>query len=159
MSWVYNDVHSNNLIKGDHPMSEENKALMRRQTEEVFSKHNPGAVDEFYAPDFVSHNAPPGMPNDREGLKALAGMYLGAFPDLKVTSDFQLAEGDKVVMRWTATGTHTGELMGIPATGKSIKMTGIGIQRIAGGKIVEEWFESDQMGLMQQLGVVPAPGG
>jgi predicted ester cyclase len=86
-------------------------------------------------------------------------MYLGAFPDLKVTSDFQVAEGDKVVMRWTGTGTHTGELMGIPATGKRIEMTGIGIQRIAGGRIVEEWVESDQMGMMQQLGVVPPPGG
>jgi steroid delta-isomerase-like uncharacterized protein len=140
-------------------MSEENKALQRRQTEEVFNKHNPDAVDEFFAPDYVSHNAPPGMPNDREGLKALVAMYVGAFPDLKVTSDFQLAEGDKVVMRWTARGTHTGELMGIPATGKRIEMTGISIQRIAGGKIVEEWDESDQMGMMQQLGVVPPPGG
>jgi len=140
-------------------MSEDNKALARRQLEEVFNKHNPGAVDEFYAPDFVNHNAPPGMPNDRAGVKAIAAMYLGAFPDVKVTSDFQLAEGDKVVMRWTGTGTHTGELMGIPATGKRIEMTGISIQRIAGGKIVEEWVESDQMGLMQQLGVVPAPAG
>ena len=140
-------------------MSEENKALMRRELEEVWNKHNPDAVDEIYAPDLVNRSAPPGMPNDREGFKALVGINLGAFPDLKVTSDFQLAEGDKVVMRWTATGTHTGELMGIPATGKRIKMTGIGIVRVAAGKITELWIESDQMGLMQQLGVVPAPGG
>jgi steroid delta-isomerase-like uncharacterized protein len=140
-------------------MSEANKALMRRQLEEVFNKHNPGAVDEFFAPDYVNHNAPPGLPGGRDGLKAFAAMYFSAFPDLKVTSDFQLAEGDKVVMRWTATGTHTGELMGIPATGKQIKTTGISIARVAGGKIVEEWNESDQMDLMQQLGVVPAPGG
>jgi len=139
-------------------MSEENKALARRQLEEVFNKHNPDAVDEFFAPDFVNHNTPPGMPNDRESLKALVAMYLGAFPDLEVASDFQLAEGDKVVMHWTGRGTHTGELMGIPATGKRIEMTGIGIQRIAGGKIVEEWVESDQMGMMQQLGVIPTPG-
>jgi steroid delta-isomerase-like uncharacterized protein len=140
-------------------MSEENKALQRRVVEEVFNKHNPGVIDELFAPDYVSHNAPPGLPNDREGVKAFAAMYFGAFPDLKVTSDFQVAEGDIVVMRWTATATHTGELMGIPATGKRTKMTGITTQRIAGGKIVEEWNESDQMGLMQQLGVVPAPGG
>jgi steroid delta-isomerase-like uncharacterized protein len=140
-------------------MSEENKAIQRRVVEEVFNKHNPGAVDQFFAPDYVSHNAPPGLPNDREGVKALATMYFGAFPDLKVTSDFQVAEGDIVVMRWTATATHSGELMGIPATGKRTKMTGITTQRIAGGKIVEEWNESDQMSLMQQLGVVPAPGG
>lgn len=140
-------------------MSEENKALTRRQLEEVFNKHNPDAVDEFFAPDYVNHNAPPGLPGGRDGLKALVAMYLGAFPDLKVTSDFQLAEGDKVVMRWTATGTHSGELMGIPPTGKRTKTTGISIARVAGGKIVEEWNESDQMDLMQQLGVVPAPGG
>ena len=140
-------------------MSEENKALTRRQLEEVFNKHNPGAVDQFFGPDYVNHSALPGMPNDRDGLKASVSGFLSAFPDLKVTSDFQVAEGDKVVMRYTATGTHTGELMGMPATGKRVHMTGISIARVAGGKIVEEWNEADMMGMMQQLGVVPAPGG
>jgi steroid delta-isomerase-like uncharacterized protein len=140
-------------------MSEENKALVRRQLEEVFNKHNPGAVDQFFGPDYVNHSALPGMPNDRDGLKASVSGFLSAFPDLKVTSDFQVAEGDKVVMRYTATGTHTGELMGMPATGKRVHMTGISIARVAGGKIVEEWNEADMMGMMQQLGVVPAPGG
>jgi len=139
-------------------MSEENKAVMRRQLEEVWHQHNPDAVDELYAPDYVNHTAPPGMPNDRQGAKAPAAMYLAAFPDVKVTSDFLVAEGDKVVNRWTATGTHTGELMGIPATGKRVKTTGITIARVADGKIEELWIESDQMGVMQQLGVVPAPG-
>jgi steroid delta-isomerase-like uncharacterized protein len=139
-------------------MSEENKSLQRRETEEVFNKHNPAAIDEFFAPDFVSHNAPPGTPNDREGLKTLVGAYFGAFPDLKVTIELQVAEGDKVVGYWTMTATHSGELMGIPATGKRVKLTGVSIMRIAGGKIVEEWNEADQMSLMQQLGVVPAPG-
>ncbi len=140
-------------------MSEANKALMRRELEEVWNQHNPDAVDEIYALDFVNRSAPPGMPDDRAGLKALVGMNLGAFPDLKVTSDSLVAEGDKVVHHWTATGTHKGELMGIPATGKRVKMTGIAIVRIAGGKIAELWMESDQMGMMQQLGVVPAPAG
>ena len=140
-------------------MSEENKALVRRQLEEVFNKHNPGAVDQFFGPDYVNHSALPGMPNDRDGLKASVSGFLSAFPDLKVTSDFQVAEGDKVVMRYTAIGTHTGELMGMPATGKRVHMTGISIARVAGGKIVEEWNEADMMGMMQQLGVVPAPGG
>ena len=140
-------------------MSEENKALMRRELEEVWNKHNPDAVDEFYAPDLVNHSAPPGMPNDREGFKAFVGMNLGAFPDVKVTIDILVAEGDKVISRWTGTGTHTGELMGIPATGKRIEMTGITIVSVADGKIAEFWMESDQMGLMQQLGVVPPPGG
>jgi steroid delta-isomerase-like uncharacterized protein len=140
-------------------MSEANKALMRRELEEVWNKHNPDAVDEIYAPGFVNHSAPPGMPNDREGFKAFVGINLGAFPDVKVTSDSLVAEGDKVVNRWTAIGTHTGELMGIPATGKRITMTGITIVRVADGKITEFWMESDQMGMMQQLGVVPALGG
>jgi steroid delta-isomerase-like uncharacterized protein len=146
-------------MKGDHPVSEENKALMRRELEEVWNKHNPDAVDEIYAPDFVNHSAPPGMPNDREGFKAFVGANLGAFPDVKVTIDTLVAEGDKVVSRWTGTGTHTGELMGIPATGKQVNMTGITIVRVADGKIAEFWMESDQMGMMQQLGVVPPPGG
>ena len=135
-------------------MSEENKALQRREMEEVWNQKNLAAIDEFYAPDFVNHSAPPGMPHDLEGLKALIGMYFGAFPDLQLTAEFQVAEGDKVVVRWIVTGTHTGELMGIPATGKSIRTTGIAINRIVGGKIAEVWFESDQMDMMQQLGVI-----
>jgi predicted ester cyclase len=75
-----------------------------------------------------------------------------------VTIELQVAEWDKVVGYWTMTATHGGELMGIPATGKRVKLTGVSIMRIAGGKIVEEWNEADQMSLMQQLGVVPAPG-
>jgi steroid delta-isomerase-like uncharacterized protein len=140
-------------------MSEENKALLRRYFEEAWNKHNPDAVEGFYAPDLVNHSAPPGMPNDRAGLKAGLGMFLGAFPDVKVMSDFLVAEGDKVVSRWTMTATHTGEWLGTPATGKRIEMTGITIARVAGGKIAEVWFESDQMAMMQQLGVIPAPGG
>ena len=140
-------------------MSEENKALLRREIEEVWNKHNPDAVDEFFAPDLVNHSAPPGMPNDREGVKAGLGMFLGAFPDVKVASDFMLAEGDKVAVHFTMRATHTGEWLGIPATGKRINMTGIVIVRIAGGRIAELWTETDQMGMMQQLGLVPAPGG
>ena len=139
-------------------MSEENKALLRREIEEVWNKHNPDAVDEFFAPDLVNHSAPPGMPNDREGVKAGLGMFLGAFPDVKVTADFMLAEGDKVAMHFAMRATHTGEWLGIPATGKRINMTGIVIVRIAGGRIAELWTESDTMGMMVQLGVVPAPG-
>lgn len=94
-----------------------------------------------------------------EGTKAFTGMYRSAFPDTKMTIDLQIAEGDKVTTRWTAHGTHKGELMGIPATGKQVTITGVGIDRIAGGRIVETWGEFDLMGMMQQLGVVPSPGG
>jgi steroid delta-isomerase-like uncharacterized protein len=138
-------------------MSEENKALQYHQTDEIWNKHNLDAIDRFYAADFVSHNSPPGM-RDREGIKALISMYLSAFPDLKVKNVQQLADGDNVISRWKATGTHTGELMGIPATGKKIETHGISIVRIEDGKVAEVWNETDQMDMMQQLGVAAGPG-
>jgi steroid delta-isomerase-like uncharacterized protein len=139
-------------------MSKENKAVLRRQLEEVWNKHNLDAIDEFYAPDYVNHDAPPGFPGDRDGLRTLIGMYLSAFPDLKVTNEDEFADGDTVITRWTATGTHTGQFGEIPATGKRIQTHGISISRIAGGKIRDSWSESDQMDMMQQLGVMPPPG-
>ena len=139
-------------------MSEENKAIQRRSHEDIWDKHNPLAVDEHYASDFINHSAPPGVPADREGLKGLISMYFGAFPDLKVTNEFVLADGDKVIIRWNATGMHTGPLGDIAATGNKITTHGISIAQIADGKIVAAWNESDQMDLMQQLGVIPAPG-
>ena len=138
-------------------MSEENKALIRRFYEEVWNDKNLDAIDELVAADSVDHELPPGLPPGREGAKAFVGMYLGAFPDTRITIEDIVAEGDRVVTRWSATGTHTGELMGIPATGKQINVTGLDINRISGGKSAEHWGQFDQMGLMQQLGVVPAP--
>ncbi len=85
-------------------------------------------------------------------------MYLTAFPDLHFTIEDIVAEGDTVVVRSTARGTHQGELMGIPLTGKQVAVSGISITRIANGKAVEEWFNGDDLGLLQQLGVVPAMG-
>lgn len=140
-------------------MSAENKALARRVFEEMWNKSNLDAVDAIYAPDVVNHELPPGMPEGIEGTKAYFGMFISAFPDTQMTVEDQIAEGDRVVTRWTARGTHTGELMGIPATGKQVTVTGINVDRIAGGRIVEEWGEFDMMGMMQQLGVVPTPGG
>lgn len=139
-------------------MSEENKAIARRSFDEVWNQGNLAAIDEIYAPDVVNHTLPPGLPPGVEGGKAFTGMYLSAFPDTKMTIELQIAEGDKVVTRWKAQGTHKGELMGIPATGKQVTVTGIVIDRIVGGRIVESWGEFDQMGMMQQLGVVPTPG-
>lgn len=139
-------------------MYEENKALARRLFEDIWNKGDLDAFDEIYAPDIVNHTLPPGIPQGIEGNKMFTKMYLTAFPDTKMTIDLQIAEGDKVVTRWHAEGTHKGELMGIPATGKQATVTGIVIDRIAGGRIVESWGEFDQMGMMQQLGVVPTPG-
>lgn len=135
-------------------MSEENKAILRRLDEEVWNKGELSAVDELCTPDLVIHKLPPGMPSGSEGVKAMVSTYRGAFPDLKVANDFVLAEVAMVASGWTVRGTQNGELMGIPATGKQIEITGITVARIAGGKIVEMWNESDQLDLMQQLGVI-----
>ncbi|MFC2031425.1 ester cyclase [Chloroflexota bacterium] len=136
-------------------MSEANKAISDHMAEEVWSQGNLDAVDELCAPDVVLHGALPGMPSGREGIKAIVSMYRDAFPDFKVTNEFVMAEGDMVASRWSTSATHKGELMGIPATGNQVSTTGISISRIVEGKIVEVWSESDQMDLMQQLGVAP----
>ena len=138
---------------------DENKALVRRFTEEVFGKRNPAAIDEFLADDFVLHAAPPGVTPDREGYKQWINTVFAAFPDLQSTTEDKIAEGDKVVLRVTNHYTHKGEYMGIAPTGKRVTVTAIIIQRIEGGKIVEMWHEMDALGLMQQLGVFPPPGG
>jgi predicted ester cyclase len=118
-------------------MSEENKATVRRLMDEVWNQGNLDAIDESLAPDFVNHDAPPGLPSDREGFKQLAVMYKAAFPDMHLHVEDQLAEGDMVVSRWSAHGTHQGELMGIAPTGKEVTVTGIDIDRFEGGQIVE----------------------
>jgi steroid delta-isomerase-like uncharacterized protein len=133
----------------------ENKAVSRRVVEEIFNGGNLDLADELYAPDYVLHD--PSLPEDLhgpEGLKQYAGMNLGAFPDARVTVEDQIAEGDMVVSRWTATGTHTGELMGIPPTGRYVEVSGITINRFSGGRIAEDWYQSDDLGMMRQLGVM-----
>ena len=138
-------------------MSEENKRISRRVAEEVFSAGNVDVVDELVAENFVNHDpaAPPDLPPGREGLKALARFYKSAFPDAQITVEDQVAEGDRVVTRYSARGTHEGDFAGMPATGKQVAGTGITIDRIEGGKIVESWNQFDQLGLLQQLGGVP----
>jgi steroid delta-isomerase-like uncharacterized protein len=138
--------------------TEDNKALMRRWYEEVFNQKNIAAIDEFVAPNVVDHLVPPGMPGGIEGTRQGVNMYLTAFPDLHLTIEDMIAEGDKVVDRQTARGTHQGAFMGIPPTGKQVTVTAMNISRIADGKIVEHWVELDTLGMLQQLGVVPMPG-
>ena len=137
--------------------AEVNKAVSRRVAEEIFNGGNLDLADELYAPDYVLHD--PSLPEDLhgpEGIKQYAAMSLGASPDARVTVEDQVAEGDKVVSRWTATGTHTGELMGIAPTGRSIEISGITINRFSGRKIAEDWYQSEDLGMMQQLGVIPS---
>jgi len=139
--------------------TEQNKALVRQMVEEIFNRGNMSRADEFLAPDFVEREElPPGIPRDREGVKQLTIMLRSAFPDFKATIDDLVAEGDKVVIRQTWSGTHKGEFMGIPPTGKSVSFGVIDIIRMAGGKGVEHWGQMDSMGLMQQLGAIPTPG-
>ena len=136
---------------------EENKAIIRRWTE-VWHTGNVAAVDEFVTPDYVRHD--PNVPEVRgpEAEKQLIMMYLTAFPDLRFSIEDILAEGDMVVTRLTAHGTHQGELLGIPATGKQVAVPAMEIYRITGGKIAEQWVIADVLRMMQQLGVIPAPG-
>jgi steroid delta-isomerase-like uncharacterized protein len=113
-------------------------------------------VEEVYAPDYVGHD--PAMPEDVhgvEGAREFCGMYINAFPDAEITVEDQVAEGDKVVTRWTARGTHRGELLGVPPSGNRVEVTGVTISRIEGGKIVEEWDNYDALGMMQQIGAIP----
>jgi predicted ester cyclase len=138
--------------------TEDNKALVRRFYEEVINKKKTAAIDEFIDPNQVDHAAPPGIPGGIEGAKQVIAMYLTAFPDLHFTVEDMIAEGDKVVARITARGMHQGTFMSIPPTGKQVTVTAIEIIRIAGSKFVEHWMELDALGLLQQLGAVPAPG-
>ena len=140
-------------------LTETNKTVARRFLEEVWNKGNLAVLNEITAKDHVNSGPGtlPGLPAGPEGAKQLVTVYRNAFPDVHFTIDEQIAEGDKVVTRWTARGTHKGELLGIPATGKSSTVTGIGVDRIVNGKIVESWGIFDQFGMMQQLGVIPTP--
>ena len=131
----------------------DNKAIARYLTEEIFNKGNMNAADEIISPDFTHHD-----PNTREfssgpaGYKQFVQRYRLAFPDLQITIEQQVAEGDLVVDRWTGRGTQQGELMGVAPTGKQVSITGITIHRISGGKIVETWNNFDSLSMMQQLG-------
>jgi steroid delta-isomerase-like uncharacterized protein len=139
--------------------TEQNKAIFRRMVEEIFNRGNMNLVDEFLAPDFIEREElPPGIPPGREGVKQMTIMFRSAFPDFKATIDDMIAEGDKVVVRMTWSGTHKGEFMGISPTGKSVSFGVIDIVRFAGDKFVEHWGMMDSTSMMQQLGAVPAPG-
>src|SRR5215212_1831072 len=152
--------HAYDGKKGGLYMSEEeNKALTRRSWE-IVTKGSldtlEDALQEVYADDIVMHE-PDEDVHSIEGLKQFVSMIRSALPDLHITLEDDIAEGDKVVSRWRAQGTHQGELMDIAATGNEVAITGITIHRVEEGKIVEEWENWDALGLMQQIGAVPFP--
>ncbi len=131
-----------------------NRDLAVRFTDEAWNGGNLDLIDELFTADYVGHDAPRPEPvHGPEGMKDFLRMYRGAFSDAHITLDDIIVAGDKVVTRWTGTGTHDGNLMGIPPTGKSVAFTGIRIFRVADGKIAEGWVNWDTFGLMRQLGV------
>ncbi|MEE9459587.1 MAG: ester cyclase [Candidatus Bathyarchaeia archaeon] len=137
---------------------EANKVLVRRFVEEVQSQHKLTTVDEIMDPNMIDHAAQPSSLNSVETFKKFFSGMLIAFPDIKVDIHNQVAEGDKVVTHKTFHGTHKGEFMGIPPTGKKVALEVIDIFRIAGGKFAEHWAVIDMMSMMQQLGVIPPMG-
>lgn len=138
--------------------TEENRARVHRFYEEVFNRKNMTALDELIDPQVVDHSAPAGAPGGIEGARQFASMLLSAFPDAHFVVEDLIAEGDQVVARLTQSGTHLGIFLGIPPTGKRVTVTGIEIFRLAGGKFVEHWNNYDDLGLFQQLGVLPPIG-
>lgn len=138
--------------------SEENKALVRRQFERIWNDGNLAVIDELYASSYTNHDpADPGQAPGPAGFTQRVGLYRNALPDLHLTIEDQVAEADMVVTRWTASGTHKGDLLGIPPTGKSVSVTGMLISRIEGGRFIEEWVNWDTLGLLRQVGAVPVP--
>src|SRR5271169_6862202 len=141
--------------KGEHPMSEHNKAIVRRLVEELWNKGNLSVADELFAPNYEHHDSSTlvfGRVPERE--KKRATLYRTAFPDIRLTIEDIIAEGETVMTRWSCRGTHKGDLSGIAATGKQFTISGMTVARLANGKIAEAFVNWDALGLMQQLGVV-----
>ncbi len=147
-------------VTGDPGDPETNKAIVRRYTEEVWNAGDLDVLSELMSADVVHHEATMEhqLPRGLEAHKQAIRIYRTAFPDLRSVHQIEVAEGDKVAVLFRVTGTHQGELMGIPPTGKKVEFTGINIHRFADGKIVETWWAWDALGLLQQLGAIPAPG-
>jgi steroid delta-isomerase-like uncharacterized protein len=135
----------------------ENKAVIERWNEEAFNTKRHDRLDDVVTQDYVDHSAMPGQAPGLEGARQKVSMYVNAIPDLRVTIEEMVAEGDKVAVHWLGIGTHQGELFGIPLTGKPIRIDGISICRVAHGKLAEQIERWDRLDLMQQLGVIPAP--
>ena len=136
-------------------MPEDNKMLVRRMIEQLWNQRNLAIADELAAPNFVSHDpASPDFGRGPEALKRMVKHYTEAFPDTRFTIDEMISEGDRVVARWSVTGTHQGRLGDIPPTNRQVTVTGVDIARVSGGKVQEVWTSWDALGMMRQLGAV-----
>ena len=136
-------------------MSEQNKAQVRRVVDEIYNRGDLDVIDEVAASDLLIHTAS-GEIRGREGAKQYVTALRTGFPDLHITVEDQIAEGDMVVTRWTARGTHTGVFQGIPPTGRQVRVAGYDIDRIVEGLTAECWTQVDELGMLKQLGVVEA---
>lgn len=143
-------------LKEQQLLEAKNKEFIKSYTEDFWNTQNIDAFDKYYAANFMVHFA--NGDQNREQAKGLYQAYFAAFPDLHITTDDLVAEGDKVTKVWTANCTHRGEFMGIPATNNQLVVKGIEVFRIIDGKIVELWASMDNLGMMQQLGVIPPLG-
>jgi steroid delta-isomerase-like uncharacterized protein len=144
--------------EGKRMSAEESKATMRRYFLDAFEQGNIDLLDELLAPDYVNHTpATPDLPTGPEGVKGVVTMFRSAMPDLRVLIEDMIAEGDKVATRYTLEGTHEGELFGVPPTGQRLSIESITVERVSDGKIREHWRVTDELGMMQQLGAIPAP--
>ena len=136
-------------------MTEENKRIAWRFIMDGFVGGDPAVFEETMAENVVDHNPMPDQKSGRDGVMQAAETYRTAFPDMKTTVDHQVAEGDTVVQRGVASGKNTGELMGMPPTGRSASVAWIDMYRVEDGKITEMWHVEDIAGMLQQLGVLP----
>jgi steroid delta-isomerase-like uncharacterized protein len=136
--------------------NEQHKAAVQNLVEKGFNKKDMSAFPAYFSPALTDHALPPGLPGGLEGRTMFVSAFMAAFPDIHIHVDDTVAEGDRLVTRWSAHGTHKGELLGIPATGREVSITGIAIDRFENGQSVEHWEIIDQLSLMQQLGVIPA---
>ena len=135
-------------------MSEANKNIVRRLITEGWNNGSHSVVDELVDANYQNHDTQAQGANGPHGFKGLIDTYRMAFPDLQFDIEDMMADGDKVITRWRSTGTQLGALPDVPATGRRVDVTGIGISRIANGKIVEDWANWDTMGMLKQLGVI-----
>ncbi|MBI4693693.1 MAG: ester cyclase [Gammaproteobacteria bacterium] len=137
-------------------MSRENEELVRRLMTEVWNERKFDAIDELCSETFVIHDpSAPLLPTGPDAAKLYIGAFIAAFPDAKVEIHDLFAAGDRVALRWSAAGTHRGELNGIPPTHRHVSFTGLAIYRLANGRIEEDWVSADMLGLLQQLGALP----
>jgi len=134
----------------------DNKTI-RRLYHDAWNAGDAASLDSIMAPDVINHSPLPGQAAGVDGFKQALQWMRGGVPDLTITIESQIAEGDMVATRWTGTGTQTGTLMGVPPTGKRVTVSGIDICRIADERIVEYWQELDTLSMLQQIGAIPLP--